>query len=151
MNIGQQVEEQWGRVKRYYERLEKLCRSGRIHDANSNEYVDDIYSFFIHCYHLKDWIREDTTSRLRSAVKDFGRDSESFQICRDLCNGVKHLKIRTPGSDLADPRLGRKEVAFNVSTGVLSMKVFVQTEDGEKEAFAVATECMTEWEEFLSR
>ena len=88
-NIGQKVEEQWERVKRYFERFERLTRTGRIHDTNSENYVDDIYSFFIHCYHLKDWIEKDPSSPLRSDVNDFGKKSKSFQICRDLCLGCR--------------------------------------------------------------
>ena len=151
MGIGQQAEEQWERVKRYFERFEKLSRTGRVHDSNSENYVDDIYSFFIHCYHLKDWIAGDPSSPLRDAVREFGKDSESFQICRDLCLGAKHLTVTSPGSDLAGHRLGRKHVEFNVSTRMLSMKVFVQTNDGEREAFDAAQKCMSEWEAFLSR
>jgi len=150
-NIGQKVEEQWERVKRYFERFKRLSRTGRIHNTNSENYVDDIYSFFIHCYHLKDWIEKDPSSPLRTDVKSFGKKSKSFQICRDLCLGAKHLTVTSPGSDLATHQLGRKHVNFNVSTGVLSMRVFVQTNYGEREAFDVAKKCMSEWEAFLSR
>ena len=150
-NIGQKVEEQWERVKRYFERFERLSRTGRIHDTNSENYVDDIYSFFIHCYHLKDWIEKDPSSPLRTDVKSFGKKSKSFQICRDLCLGAKHLTVTSPTSDLATHELGRKRVNFNVSTRVLSMRVFVQTSAGEREAFDVAKKCMGEWEAFLSR
>ncbi|MCX6101157.1 MAG: hypothetical protein NTV92_07020 [Candidatus Bipolaricaulota bacterium] len=148
--IGEKAEEQWMRVKRYFERLKMLSRAGRVHDAASENYVDDIYSFFIHCYHLKDWISGDPTSPLRDSVSSFGRDSESFQICRDLCNGAKHLALDSPHSDLAKPGLWRKHVDFKVSTRIFSMRIFVQTRAGEREAFEIAEECMREWQAFLS-
>jgi len=149
-NIGQKVEEQWERVKRYFERFESLSRTGRVHDINSENYVDDIYSFFIHCYHLKDWIAHDPSSWLRAAVESYGKKSDSFQICRDLCIGAKHLTLGNSRSDLVEHRLGRKHVKFNVSTGILTMRVFVRTKDGEREAFDIAEECMREWEAFFS-
>lgn len=150
MNIGQRAEEQWERTKRYFERFETLSRKGRIHDSNSENYVDDVYSFFIHCYHLKDWIAEDPSSPLQGTVRDFGRSSASFEICRDLCNGVKHLKVKDPRSNLTVHYLGRKHFRFNVAKRLISMSVFVQTADGEREAFDIARTCMAEWEAFFA-
>jgi len=150
-NIGQRVEEQWERVKRYFERFERLSRTGRIHDTNSENYVDDIYSFFIHCYHLKDWIQYDDSSSLKNAVVDFGRDSVSFQICRDLCLGAKHLHVGDPKSNLKDKKLGRKHFYYDVSSNVIRVTIFVETDAGEKEVLPIAEKCMSEWKEFLSR
>ena len=149
MKLGDRADQQWARVERYFARFEALSRKGRIHDAASETYVDDVYSFFIQCYHLKDWIAADGTSPLQSAVREFGKRSQAFQVCRDLCLGVKHLNVVRPSSDLNDARLGRKGVEFNVSSGVFTMRVFVRVGSDEQDAFDIAKECMGEWRKFL--
>jgi hypothetical protein len=150
MNIGQRAEEQWERTKRYFERFETLSEKGRIHDTNSENYVHDVYSFFIHCYHLKDWIKNDPSSPLQPTAQDFGRKSVSFQICRDLCNGAKHLAVKHPGSNLTEHQLGRKHFKFNVSKRFISVRIFVNTINGEREAFDIARTCVAEWEAFFA-
>ena len=51
-------QEQLERVRRYYGRFKKL-NGGMEHIAPSDMYIDDIYSFFLNCYHLKDWLKND--------------------------------------------------------------------------------------------
>jgi len=147
--IGERAEEQWKRVKRYFQRFRDLSREGLIHNSNSETYVDDVYAFFVNCYHLKDWIQPDDTSPLRGSVGGFGRASSAFPICRDICLGVKHLVVDRPGSDLSEHRLGRRAVDFNASTGGFTMRVFVRLRTEEREAYEIAEQCMHEWSEFL--
>ena len=47
--------EQFARMRRYLERFGEI-RAGRVHDRDSEHYLDDVYSFFLNCYHLKDWL-----------------------------------------------------------------------------------------------
>lgn len=152
MTIGDQVEFQWERVRRYFDRFRELNDQGRLHDRPSDTYVDDIYAFFINCYHLKDWIANDPSSPFREAVKDFGRDSPNFQICRDLCIGAKHLAVNDPSSSLPEKKLGRKHWDFTPGQGksLIKLRIFVGTAPAEKDAFEIAENCMKEWEAFLS-
>jgi len=149
-SVGQRVEEQWNRVQRWFARLQELSNSGRAHERPSDMYIDDVYAFFINCYHLKDWIQHDDSSSLKNAVGDFGRDSVSFQICRDLCLGAKHLHVDDPKSNLKDKKLGRKHFDYDVSSNVIRVTIFVETDAGEKEVLPIAEKCMREWREFLS-
>jgi hypothetical protein len=34
---------------------------GRAHYAACDNYIDEIYAFFLNCYYLKDWIKHDPT------------------------------------------------------------------------------------------
>ena len=55
-------QEQYDRTKRWYDRLTAIDQ-GRAHDMASDHYVDEIYAFFLNCYHLKDWIKNDGNVR----------------------------------------------------------------------------------------
>src|SRR5688572_24355440 len=50
--------EQYRRMMRSYERFATIDR-GRVYDALSENYDDEVFAFFLNCYHLKDWIKND--------------------------------------------------------------------------------------------
>lgn len=87
--------EQFNRVSRHFERIEKMY-SG-IHPSSWDERInreDDVISFFIHCYHLRDWIihlnRVGVTSK---DVDAFINQHEELKICTDFANGSKHCTL----------------------------------------------------------
>ena len=49
--------EQIERTKRYLKRIENIY-AGTFSSSghNKHDYDDDVISFFIHCYHIRDWI-----------------------------------------------------------------------------------------------
>ena len=61
-------EEQFKRVNRWYDRFKKL-NSGKEHTRNTDFEADDVHAFFINCYHLKDWIKNDKASIANRIVK----------------------------------------------------------------------------------
>src|SRR5690348_14911189 len=88
--------DQYKRMMRYFERFRRI-NEGKAHDEHSDNNRDDACSFFIHCYHLKDWIKNDPeTGVSEEALINFVNDNESIKICHDICNGVKHLVLTRP-------------------------------------------------------
>ena len=87
-------ESQLERIKRYYKRFKNI-NNGRPHTDSTDYYMDDIFSFFINCYHLKDWLINDPsyTKRKKSEIEKYITKTESLSICADICNGLKHLKL----------------------------------------------------------
>ena len=63
--------EQYDRMMRWYARM-KATDSGREHAVASDNYVDEIYAFFLNCYHLKDWIKKRSICRQRHAEASRG-------------------------------------------------------------------------------
>src|SRR5262245_59886006 len=109
------VQEQWDRTKRYFARFEAI--DGRMeHTVSSDHYIDDIYAFFQNCYHLKDWIKNDGTAPIakRNGVEGYINSHPCLQLCADLCNGLKHLKLNNPRSGSEPIRKGR---AFSLAVG----------------------------------
>src|SRR5688572_16657296 len=91
--------EQYKRMIRSFERFEKI-NEGKAHDQHSDYNLDDVYSFFIYCYHLKDWIKNDPASGIDApTVEGFVHGDLNLKLCGDLSNGVKHLKLDRPKVD----------------------------------------------------
>jgi hypothetical protein len=89
---------QWKRVSRYYKRIKVIESNKR--ECSMYDY-DDILSFFIHCYHLYDWIKR-SYPNLEKKLLSFRKDNNEIGCCRDLCNGFKHKNMDSPSfsSDL---------------------------------------------------
>lgn len=141
--------QQYLRVKRWYDRFEKIS-DDRKHDMTSFDYQDDMMSFFINCYHLKDWIKNDLKSGINGAVvEEFVEKSDNLKICGDLCNGAKHLLIKNPKID-KDTIVSKRHFSLTLGGGPL-INVRYEISVGEKtyDAFNLAKECLKEWEQFL--
>ena len=152
--------EQFERVQRWYE-IFKEINKGRIHNRTSEFYQDEVYAFFINCYHLKDWIINDKTvvilgtkAKKRKHVENYINSVDELKICADICNGSKHLcfdKEHPPRSG-KKPEFGSK--TFKVTIGTeptkIAVKTLVNTSSGPKNAFDLATKCIKAWEKFYS-
>lgn len=145
--------EQWMRVKRLYN-LAKLLELGEFKDNRLSGYKFDIFlSFFVQCYHLRDWLVN--SNSIKSHVVDkFIRDSYQFGICRNLCLGVKHHTVLKPSrARLAD---------FSSIVGVkipivreyddlskTEERTVILVDGKNYNALTLATECIDQWNQFL--
>ena len=148
-NSGKYME-QFERVKRWYERF-RVINQGRQHDRPSDYYQDEVYAFFLNCYHLKDWIKNDESIRPAAAkVEEFINNNKELGLCADICNGVKHLKLTSNRSGKY-PQFGKRE--FKLSLGghraIISVKYSIDTADGPVDAFELATKCLQAWKNFI--
>ena len=140
--------EQYERVLRWYQRF-KNYNKGILHDKDSNYYLDEIYAFFINCYHLKDWVKNDNTNTI-----DVG-DIESFinnsrNICADLCNGLKHLELTRFRVD-RDTKFGKKnyQVGLGTQPTTIAVKIEIIADNNNYDAFDLASDCIKDWEKYL--
>jgi hypothetical protein len=71
--------------------LRKIERPRRRNGPN----LDDLYSFFQNCWHLKDWIKNDDSipADVRAAILHEAEIIESLRFCADLANRSKHHKL----------------------------------------------------------
>ena len=153
-------QEQFERMKRWYERIKKIDQ-GEPHNLSfvnlpPSYFYDEVYAFFINCYHLKDWIKNDDTVKLSSKdVEGFIDKNECMCLCADICNSKKHLKldptIHPPRSD-QDPEFRGREFPVNLGGGdepIIGVKFSIETKKGTIDAFELASECVRKWEEFI--
>jgi len=145
-------QEQWDRVKRYYKLFEKIDQ-GRLHDCPSDYYQDEVYAFFLNCYHLKDWIKNDKSvgvADIESKVEKFINNNKELRLCADICNSIKHLE-RTSSRSNQDPQFAGREYKMQSDEyGItISAKYIIDTSSGPVDAFQLATKCLELWENFI--
>lgn len=144
--------DQYERMKRWYRRFASLDH-GRSHDVTSDNYVDEIYAFFMNCYHLKDWIKHDTTisAAVRQAVEPHINSNRPLMLCADICNSLKHLQLTSNRSG-ESPTFGPKQFGLSLGGGptTITLKYVVNTTTGPIDAFRLATECVAAWDTFVA-
>ena len=124
-----------------------------MHDVPSDYYQDEVYAFFINCYHQKDWIKNDRSvdPAVAKSVEEFINNSEDLSLCADLCNGAKHLRLTRGTRSGGDPQFGKRE--FKAGLGgpetTISVKYSIDTSSGQVDAFELATKCLQAWKGFI--
>lgn len=146
--------EQYERVKRYYQRLQEIDQ-GRIHDRSSDYYDDEFLTFFLHCYHLKDWIKNDesVSPTIRDNVETFITINQCFHYCADIANGTKHLKLnrrRIEKEITKGPRHFELELTAGKKDAIIKEKFSFLIGENKIDGFELATECLQKWEKFIS-
>lgn len=142
--------EQYRTMKRWYRRFEDIDK-GRSHNAASDNYQDEVYAFFISCYHLKDWIANDAKSGIsKILVEKFVQNDKYLKICGDICNGIKHLNLNNPKMGSGAKIGGRNfSLILGEEESVINVKYNIDVDGKTYDAFLVATEAVKLWENFL--
>jgi hypothetical protein len=125
----------------------------------SDYYADDVHSFFMHCYHIRDWLTV-LGHAPREDVDAFINDHFELRTCADLCNGTKHLRrTQRPRSShqpyvaghglfgsgqTTDPASG------SATPTTLQCQFEVYAESDYYDALWLASRCMELWDEFIS-
>ena len=143
--------EQFERLIRNYLRLARIDQ-GRQHDMHSDNYRDDVYSFFLNCYHLKDWLINDSGFPAASTeVENYINAHHELQLCADICNAHKHLQLNRPRS-AENPRVGGQQMDVKLGEGeqAIKIKFTIDTASGPRDAFELATKCLELWKQFIA-
>lgn len=115
--------------------------------------IDIILSFFIHCYHLSDWLRESGVESKK--IRDYVSKTKDLQICQILAYDIKHMDIRERNPDrkkIIDWRamglpwpIVRTYDVFRKEEGNLAFLI-----DGkERDCHDLMQKCMEAWNTFL--
>jgi hypothetical protein len=146
-------QEQFARVKRYLARIEDRNRY-------PIDYEDDLWSFFQNCWHLKDWLKNDSSvpSVITQKVENDLKNCSSLMICADLANRSKHLKLTTP-PPRKDAKVKEKKITAVVnevpgttkSESSISIDFIITFDSGStKSALDVARSAIKEWQTLIS-
>ncbi len=132
-------EQQYRRVLRYFDRVWK--RQG-----SRDDYEDAVWCFFMNCWHLKDWFKNDDGLRknLRDQIVDDAHRSGDLKVCQALCNRQKHF---APHSGDPEKDFGW-HASFDPCTRFLDWIVIL--DDGSAiEVLKLATRAVDEWKRIL--
>jgi hypothetical protein len=149
--------EQWLRVRRWHQRVAPILadppppRSPGEADA-----ADDVFAFFMNCYHLQDWLKNDQSDPHPEAEK-FVNDTEVLRICRDLCNGLKHAVLDERRRTTTYPTMTTTAaVLYDSVAGITDdlavpiVQWLIVLDDGdERDTATVADECIKAWQRFI--
>lgn len=124
------------------------------HDKEA--YDDDVVSFFIHCYHVRDWIIHLNRLGITARQVDSYIDSHSaLKMCADLANGSKHCKLTRSLRTNRQPHISGKERQTSTwLTGggggeVMKCKYTILSSTDFIDALELARECVRLWESYI--
>jgi len=145
--------EQYDRMRRWYDRFAALAQ-GRPHNMPSDNYLDEIYAFFLNCHHLKDWIKRDPSvdASVQRQVEVHIDSSRPLRLCADLCNSLKHLRLTKKPRSGENPQFGSKHFGLALGSGpaAISLQYYeLETNAGPMDVLALATQCLAAWDAFL--
>ncbi len=142
--------EQLERVKRIQEDIKRFSVS---RNENFKDAIDAFTSFFIQCYHLRDWLAE---SHYRKRDIDvFIANSMPLSLCRDIANKQKHKAISKyrPVNNLIEHEV------HGITTSIISYydPILEQSRFGIDvrefgtliDVIELSEKCVQEWERFL--
>jgi hypothetical protein len=142
--------EQYQRMIRSYRRFAAMDQ-GQEYDRSEN-HDDEVFAFFLNCYHLKDWIKNDRAAGLTAQkdVENFINSSYPLKLCADICNSHKHLRLTAPRSD-GNPRFAKRHYKLlgDRNKTTITVKFEIETSRGPVDAFTLATQCVDEWKFFI--
>ncbi len=138
------AQEQFARLKRYLARMERK--------AASDEGTDDMYSFFLHAWHLVDWASNDPAVN-RTYGEVLADTSNSIRSCKDIANRSKHLVLDRPPRSAPETFKDYRVYCGNEANERQSEVSFrVTFPDGTtKDALTLAREVVADWESLLTR
>ena len=141
--------EQYDRMRRWYARLDVF--------APVDEHrVDDFYAFFVCCFHLRDWLMQDSglEKSFGPAAKAFVNDNFWLRICADIANGSKHLRLDKrvridPAARVEKTTLKFDTAGFSPEAFMSQDFIVVPAAGTPWIALAVAREAVAAWDSFL--
>ncbi len=152
-------QEQLARTARLYRRV--LQRTvplrrpdGELTDIEERmaQYSDDVWSFFINAWHVRDWVQNDDSIEqvARARIVRAAEDSRALCLCADLANGRKHLALRTRriGAELSSVRAG-----WTTASKDWLLELYLTLGDDDRErlvsAVTIAFDGMREWQRII--
>ncbi len=149
--------EQLDRAERYLAKIRAVHAGAFAQSHDRLSYEDDLVSFFMHCYHIRDWIiRLNKIGMTSKEVDSFINSNRCLQVCADLCNGSKHCELDRPARSGSQPHIaGRKYEASTWLTGsgggeVLIASYSIMTSSGVVDALELAEDCLACWRKFIN-
>jgi len=144
--------EQIERTRRYLDRIRKIY-SGVPYQENSEYYTDDVISFFVHCYHIHDWISTLNTMGLsHQDIDAFINQHLELKICKGLCDGSKHCKLTRPMKTTDQPHIAVKEfisTKLNDKIHLTQGAFTIISDEKTYDALELAECCMKLWDNFI--
>jgi hypothetical protein len=143
--------------RKQYERMKRWRARLGGHTGVEDLRVDDFYAFFTTCFHLKDWLKHDTSlpECVRADVETYISATFWLKLCADLANGSKHLELSSaridPKARVATQGPAFQPWVFQANAFQTKPIVTVHADGQAWAALTVANHCVEAWDSFLQR
>lgn len=149
----------FGIVESLYKYFEEINNGAMYPQDTPNKLIlkdhDVVFSFFIFCYHMKDWLVSEAWKTQKSRIEK-KRFIENYinkcplKYCADLCNGIKHRKL-SRRRNVAAPSFEGTNLSFvyRDKSEPKTQVRFVLSNTNGKDAFIIASECLEAWKIFI--
>lgn len=104
--------EQVERTRRYLNKIRLIYSGVECHELifDKEAHEDDVHSFFVHCYHIKDWIQQlAIKTPPKGALDEFINSHHEMKVCTDFCNGSKHCRLERKMRTGKQPHIAQRE------------------------------------------
>jgi len=92
-HTGETWRDQWDRMLRWHQRLSSIRGALPSADTAKARALDDVFAFFMNCYHLRDWVQNDRR-KTKAELKAFFSKTTALQLGQDIVNGLKHYRLK---------------------------------------------------------
>lgn len=143
-------------VKRYLERIEAIYVGVPLLPSSNKEYYDDdVISFFIHCYHIRDWIIHLNKLGISpTEVDGYINNNRALSVCADLANGSKHCRLTRATRTEDQPHVSGRErytSTYGDEVSIMKCKYRIMSNKQTLDALALAKECVSLWDNFVAK
>lgn len=130
----------------------------RVHAAANGEpsvdELDFLLTFFLYCFHLRDWLERSSVATRDELVALF-KASPELRLCRDIANGFKHMTLSEPSVDagfsIVNEYVPRNwPGAYRYPNGRWTICADNKKELHQFGLVELADRCFAIWSEFLS-
>jgi hypothetical protein len=142
-----QWQKQWQRVGLGLRRVEAIYE-GR--EGDSADVLYDLYSFFLNCHELRDWLAADKVSGMsRKKATKVIKGSAYLRVCADLANRTQHAELTRHWIDSNTSPVPHDATIF-VGPGKVAHRWEIAAGDATYDALDLAANCVAEWERTLT-
>jgi len=142
-----QWQKQWQRVGLGLRRVEAIYE-GR--QGDSADVLYDLYSFFLNCHELRDWLAADKVSGMsRKKATKVIKGSAYLRVCADLANRTQHAELTRHWIDSNTSPVPHDATIF-VGPGKVAHRWEIAAGDATYDALDLAANCVAEWERTLT-
>jgi hypothetical protein len=144
----------WWQWQKQWQRVEiGLRRVEAIYEGRPGESIDalyDLYSFFLNCHDLRDWLAADKVSGMsrKKATKVIKR-SPYLRVCADLANRRTDAELTRHWIDSNTAPVPHDATIF-VEEGKAAHRWEIAAGDATYDALDLAANCVAEWEKALT-
>lgn len=113
-----------------------------------DELDDQFWHFFQACWHIKDWLKNDSTvdAAVRAKAVAMAETAHDLRVAADLANGSKHLVLHSSRTGADDAAM----VLVDCPDGSTGMIHVIRLGDNSTiNGLEQARRCMAVWEEIL--